>query len=604
LAKAEGGSHKPIKCWLPALFLAMTWLPPSGGSFAAPATFTDATESSGVTFHHAASKTGVKFLPETMGGGVAIFDADGDGRLDLFFTNGAAVSAGTSTTRPPDKRDPRFWNRLYRNLGAWKFEDVTERSGLAGTRYDFGAAVADYDNDGDTDLHVTGLGGNTLYRNDGSGTFTDVTSASKATVPGWSSSAAFVDYDHDGRLDLYVGRYLAWSWETNPVCLAADGATRAYCHPRHFDPVASVMLHNNGDGTFSDASAASGIGAHPGKALGVAIHDYDRDGWIDLFVANDSMQQFLFRNTGRGTFAEVALSAGVAFDDNGGSFAGMGTDVEDYDGDGWPDVFVTALSLERYALYRAVGSGRFEYASHTTGVGAATLQRSGWGTKFMDFDNDGRRDLFVAQSHVLDTVSRARQGFDYLQPPLMLRNAGPSTPLGTSFVDVSPSLGPAFARPAPGRGAAFGDLDDDGDLDIVVANVDEQPTLLRNEGGNANHWLTVTLRGTRSNRQGIGAIVRVVDDRDRAQSGISSTASSYQSASDRRVHFGLGDAKTVRRLEVRWPSGTLQVLSDLAADRALDIVEPVVSGGVRSGSVRGQVGVRSGSGRGQTPLPR
>jgi hypothetical protein len=548
----------------------------AGGGSLLPAatgvTFSDLTpSSSGISFRHAASKTTAKFLPETMGGGVAIFDADGDGRLDLFFTNGAAVTTETSATRPPDKGEPRFWNRLYRNVGAWKFEDVTTRSGLAGSRYDFGAAAADYDNDGDIDLHVTGLGGNTLYRNNGSGAFSDVTAAAGATVPGWSSSAAFVDYDHDGRLDIYVGRYLAWNWLANPVCLSADGTGRAYCHPRHFEPVPGVLLHNTGDGTFTNASAAGGIAAHPGKALGVAIHDYDRDGWIDLFVANDSIQQFLFRNTGRGSFAEVALSAGVAFDDNGRSFAGMGTDVEDYDNDGWPDVFVTALSLERYALYHAVGSGRFEYASHTTGVGAATLQRSGWGTKFVDFDNDGRRDLFVAQSHVLDTVSGPRQGFDYLQPPLMLRNDG------SSFVDVSASLGPVFSRPAPGRGAAFGDLDEDGDLDIVVANLDAEPTLLRNEGGSARHWLTVALRGTRSNRQGIGAVVRIVDDRGRAQSGICSTAASYQSASDPRVHFGLGDATTVRRVEVRWPSGTLQVLHDLAADRVLDIVEPAAA---------------------------
>jgi hypothetical protein len=530
--------------------------------------FTEVSASSGITFRHAASKTSVKFLPETMGGGVAIFDADGDGRLDLFFTNGAAISADTTSARPPDKREPRFWNRLYRNLGGWKFEDVTERSGLAGTRYDFGAAVADYDNDGDIDLHVTGLGGNTLFRNNGNGTFTDVTNAVGAAVPGWSSSAAFVDYDHDGRLDLYVGRYLAWTWESNLVCPSADGTGRAYCHPKQFAPVASVLLRNNGDGTFSDVSAPSGIAAHPGKALGVAIHDYDRDGWIDLFVANDSMQQYLFRNTGQGTFVEVALEAGVAYDDDGRSFAGMGTDMEDYDNDGWPDVIVTTLSLERYALYRATGAGRFEYASHTAGIGRATLQNSGWGTKFVDFDNDGRRDLFVAQGHVLDTVSRTRQGFDYLQPPLMLRNQD------TSFVDVSASLGPAFTRPAAGRGAAFADLDDDGDIDVVIANLDAEPAVLRNDGGNANHWLTVSLRGTRSNRDGIGAIVSVVDEHGRTQSGICSTASSYQSASDRRVHFGLGGARMLRRVEVRWPSGTLQVLKDIAADRILEIVEP------------------------------
>jgi hypothetical protein len=531
-------------------------------------TFTDVAVSSGVTFRHAASKTSVKFLPETMGGGVAIFDADGDGRLDLFFTNGAAVDPNTSSARPPDKRDPRFWNRLYRNAGGWKFEDVTARSGLAGTRYDFGAAVADYDNDGDTDLLVTGLGGTTLYRNDGSGVFTDVTRAAGAVVPGWSSSAAFVDYDHDGWLDLYVGRYLDWTWDTNPVCMSADGSGRAYCHPRHFAPIASVLLHNNGDGTFTDASISSGIAAHAGKALGVAIHDYDRDGAIDFFVANDSMQQFLFRNMGRGTFREAALEAGAAYDDDGRSFAGMGVDVEDYDNDGWPDAIVTTLSLERYALYHGIGQGRFEYASHTAGVGRSTLQNSGWGTKFVDFDNDGHRDVFVAQGHVLDTVSRARQGFEYLQPPLMLRNES------GGFADVSASLGPAFARPAAGRGAAFADLDDDGDMDIVISNLDAEPTLLRNDGGNLNHWLSVSLRGTRSNRPGIGAIVTVVDEQGRAQSGICSTASSYQSASDRRVGFGLGDAKIARRVEVRWPSGTVQELKDVSVDRILEIVEP------------------------------
>jgi hypothetical protein len=529
--------------------------------------FTEA-GASGITFRHAPSKTSAKFLPETMGGGVAVFDADGDGRLDLFFTNGAALRADMTSARSPDKREPRFWNRLYRNIGGWKFEDVTEPSGLAGTRYDFGAAAADYDNDGDTDLHVTGFGGNTLFRNNGNGTFTDVTKTAGAGVPGWSSSAAFVDYDHDGRLDLYVGRYLAWTWESNIVCPSADGTGRAYCHPQHFAPVSSVMLRNSGGGTFTDASATAGIASHPGKALGVAIHDYDRDGWIDLFVANDSMQQYLFRNTGRGSFAEVSLESGVAYDDDGKSFAGMGTDVEDYDNDGWPDVIVTTLSLERYALFRATGQGRFEYASHTSGIGRATAQHSGWGTRFVDYDNDGRRDLFVAQSHVLDTVSRARQGFDYLQPPLMLRN------VGSSFVDTSASLGPAFARPAAGRGAAFADLDDDGDIDIVITNLDAGPTLLRNDGGNARHWLTVSLRGTRSNRDGIGAVVTVVDDQHRSRSAICSTASSYQSGSDRRVHFGLGDAKGVQRVEVRWPSGTVQVVKDVATDRILEIVEP------------------------------
>jgi hypothetical protein len=505
-----------------------------------------------------------------MGGGVAIFDADGDGRLDLYFTNGAALTEKTSASNPPDKREPRFWNRLYRNVGGWKFEDITDRSKVGGTRYDFGAAAADYDNDGDIDLHVTGFGGNTLYRNNGNGAFTDVTASAGASVPGWSSSAAFVDYNHDGQLDLFVGRYLDWTWESNIVCASADGTGRAYCHPRHFPAIANVLLRNNGDGTFTDVSRASGIAAHFGKALGVAIEDYNRDGSIDLFVANDSMPQFLFSNSGSGTFQEVALAAGMAYDDDGRSFAGMGIDVADYDNDGWPDVFVTTLSLERYALFRALGKGRFEYASYASGVARATLQNSGWGTRFVDFDNDGHRDLFVAQSHVLDTVSRARQGFEYLQPPLMLRNEGPSVP---TFVDVSASLGSVFSRPAAGRGAAFGDLDDDGDIDIVVANLDGPATLLRNDAGDGNHSLSVKLRGTRSNRQGIGAIVTVVDEGGRTQAGVCSTASSYQSASDARVHFGLGKAMRALRVEVRWPTGTVQVLENIAADRILEVVE-------------------------------
>jgi hypothetical protein len=540
-----------------------------GGMSATPAVqFTDITASSGVTFRHDGSKTSLKFLPETMGGGVALFDYDGDGRLDLFFTNGARVDERTGATRPPDKHDPRFWNRLYRNVGAGRFVDVTARAGLAGRRYDFGAAVGDYDNDGNPDLYVTGFGGDTLYRNNGDGTFTDVSGTAGVAADGWSSSAAFVDYDRDGHLDLFVCRYLAWSWEKNIFCADSGGTERSYCHPRHFSGVTSLLFHNNGNGTFTDVSSDAGVAAETGKALGVAIHDYDGDGWIDLFVANDSMRQFLFRNVGGRRVADVALDAGVAYDEDGRSFAGMGVDFEDYDNDGRPDVIVTTLSLERYALFRNLGRGRFAYATHTSGVGRATALRSGWGALFVDYDGDADKDIFVAQGHVLDTVSAARHGFEYMQPPLMLRNDH------GRFSDASAALGRVFTRPTAGRGVAAGDWDGDGDIDLAVANLDGPPSLLRNDGGNRTGWLIVSLRGTVSNRDGIGAIVTVVDDGGRTQSRICTTASSYQSASDRRVHFGLGGARRVRRLEIRWPSGIVQTRENVTANRVIEVVEP------------------------------
>ena len=437
--------------------------------------FSDVTTVSGITFRHEASKTSVKFLPETMGGGVAVLDYDGDGRLDVYFTNGAAIDDRMTSARAPDKREPRFWNRLYRQAADGRFVDVTAATGVGGHRYDFGVATGDVDNDGDTDLYVTGYGGNTLYRYGGNGTFTDVSTAAGVAASGWSSSAAFIDYDHDGWLDLFVGRYLGWTWDGNVACPSGDGAGRAYCHPRQFPPGANLIFRNNRDGTFRDVSRSAGIASHEGKALGVAIDDYDGDGRTDIFVANDSMRQFLFRNVGDGTFSEGALAAGVAFDEDGRSFAGMGTDFGDYDGDGRPDLIVTTLSLERYALFHNDGPGGFTYATNTSGVGAATARAAGWGVRFLDYDNDGDRDIFVAQGHVLDTVSQAKQGFGYEQPLLLLRNDG------GRFGDVSGEMGPVFRKAGAGRGAAIGDLDNDGDLDIVVGNLDGTPIIVRND---------------------------------------------------------------------------------------------------------------------------
>lgn len=534
--------------------------------------FSDVTRAVGITFVHAASKTPVKFLPETMGGGVALLDYDGDGRLDVFFTNGAAIDAGMTSTRQPDKTDPRFWNRLYRQAGDGRFVDVTAAAGVAGHRYDFGVAAADVDNDGDTDLYVTGYAGNALYRNNGDGTFTDVAAGAGVVASGWSSSAAFLDYDSDGWLDIFVARYLTWSWESNVPCSTVEGTGRAYCHPRLFPPAANLLFRNNGDGTFTDVSRPSGIAMLEGKALGVAIDDYDGDGRLDIFVANDSMRQFLFRNRGDGTFDEVGLAAGVGFDADGRSFAGMGTDFGDYDGDGRPDLIVTTLSLERYALFHNDGPEGYTYATHVSGVGRATARSSGWGTRLFDYDNDGDRDLVVAQGHVLDTVSLERQGYASEQPPLLLRNDG------GRFVDVSADMGTPFTTAAAGRGAAIGDLDDDGDLDVVIATLDGPPAVLRNDAARAPA-LRVRLRGTQSNRGGLGAIVVVTDASGRAQRVLCSTSSSYQSASEAVVHVGLG-ASTAARVDVRWPSGVTQTVSRPPPWGTVDIEEP------RMGSAR------------------
>jgi enediyne biosynthesis protein E4 len=535
--------------------------------------FTDITESSRIAFTHAASKTPMKFLPETMGGGVALLDYNDDGRLDIFFTNGARLEEKMTSARQPDKAQPGYWNRLYQQNDAGTFRDVTEKAGLKGTRYDFGAAAGDYDNDGDADLYVTGYGGNTLYRNNGDGTFSDVTAKAGVTGGGWSSSAGFFDYNNDGGLDLFVCRYLTWSWETHKFCGDEQPGGRAYCHPDNYKGITNILYRNNGDGTFADVSKEAGIGNPGGKGLGVAFNDFDRDGWTDIFVANDSVRQFLYHNEGNGKFEEIGLIAGVGYNEDGKTFAGMGTDFNDYDNDGWPDIVDTALGNEMYALFRNNGDRTFSYTTHSTGLGAATLLMSGWGIKFFDYDNDGWKDLFVAQSHVLDTIERTTTSLKYLEPPLMLRNGGNRSNRGKRFADVSSGLGEAFTAAYAGRGAAFGDLDNDGDIDIVMATLDRRPALLRNDGGNRQRWLILGLVGTKSNRDGLGAQIKIVSSSGIEQYQVATTASSYQSASDRRVHFGLGADELVKTIEIRWPSGVIQKLSNVKANQILKVVE-------------------------------
>jgi len=534
---------------------------------APPVRFVDVTDAVGVDFTHQASPTTQKYLPETMGAGVAVFDFDGDGRLDLFFVNGARIDDPMPPGAQPIKDGPRYWNRLYRQTASGHFEDVTARAGLGGSGYGQGVAVGDYDNDGDEDLYVTGLGGNHLYRNDG-GHFTDVTAEAGVGGSGWSTSAAFVDVDGDGRLDLFVCRYLDWSFSVNPYCGVPAPGPRAYCHPDRFPGISAVLYHNEGNGRFRDVSREAGIADPAGKSLGVAIADYDGDGLVDLFVANDSVRGFLYRNRGGGRFEEVGLAAGTALDQEGRAYAGMGVDFADYDNDGRPDVVVTNLSNERYALYRNAGDGTFSYDTHASGLGTMTQLWSGWGARFIDYDNDGWKDLLFVQGHVLDTIERTSPHLRYRQPPLLAHNEH------GRFRDVSASSGEPFRSAWAGRGLAVADLDGDGDLDAVVTTLGGRAHVLRNEGGNRGHWLIIRLVGRRSNRDGIGAEVRLTTASGAMRLATATATGSYLSASDRRVHFGLGAETSARSVEVRWPSGIVQRLSDVPANQVLTITEP------------------------------
>jgi enediyne biosynthesis protein E4 len=529
--------------------------------------FRDVTAATGIKFKDEASPTSQKYFIETMQGGVAVFDYDGDSYLDIFFVNGAELMDPMKPGQLPDKSQARFWNRLYRNNGNGTFSDVTEKAGVAGHHYGMGVATGDYDNDGYPDIYLTNFGANILYHNKGNGTFTEVTAKAGVGGGGWSTSACFVDYDRDGFLDLIVARYVDWNFSHNPWCGEHKPGYRSYCHPDNFKPTASLVYHNNRDGTFSDVSLKSGIAAVPGKALGVAFNDFDQDGWLDLLFANDESPQQLFKNNGNGTFTEIAVLQGVAYDENGRVYAGMGLDFQDYDNDGRPDIFINALSNQRYAIYANRGTA-FEYVSSQSGLSGITMRYSGWGARFLDYDNDGWKDLFVAQGHVMDNIHLTQPSFQYLQPLLLARN------VKGKFQDVSGRSGSAFASLRAGRGAGFGDLDNDGAIDVVVNCNNQLPVVLRNQAGTRHNWLLIHLIGTASNRDGIGAKIRLVMDSGAEQQVMASTAGSYLSASDRRAHFGLNIDKVVRLLEISWPSGVVQRLYKIKANQILKITEP------------------------------
>jgi enediyne biosynthesis protein E4 len=531
--------------------------------------FTDITEAAGVDFKQENSATSTKYLVETMGGGVALLDYDNDGRLDIFFTNGAKIEDPMPDGKAPDKSDRKFWNRLYHQNADGTFTDVTEKAGVTGmpqNYYGMGVAVGDYDNDGFEDIYVTGYAGNTLYHNNGDGTFTDVTKTAGVGASGWSASAGFFDYDNDGKLDIFVTRYVDWTFKTNRYCGEQRPGYRAYCHPDNYDGVTNILYHNNGDGTFTDVSVKAGVANPNGKGLGVSFADYDGDGFTDVFVANDSVQCFLYHNNGNGTFSELGLLAGVGYNEDGKAFAGMGADFTDYDNDGNPDIIVTDLSNERYMLFRNNGDSSFRDVTNASGVGGATLSFSGWSTHLFDFDNDGWKDLFVAQGHVMDTIERTAPNLRYLQPPLLLKNES------GRFKRVV--LGSAFQTDWAGRGAAFGDIDNDGDVDLVVSNVGQKAFVLRNDGGNRKHWLGIQTIGKKSNRDGIGSRVKVVSASGLTQYFTVNTAVGYLSASDKRLLVGLGGDATAKLVEIRWPSGIVQKFENVKADQKLQATEP------------------------------
>lgn len=527
--------------------------------------FTDATSAVNINFDYVASHTSKKYLIETMGSGVALFDYDNDGRLDIYVVNGAPLADPTPKGTIPQKSGPKDWNRLYHQKRDGTFEDVTEKAGLQGAGYGMGVAVGDYDNDGYEDLYVTAYGGNKLYHNNGDGTFTDVTARAGVAGSGWSTSAAWVDLDGDGLLDLVVLRYLQWDFE-DLYCGERREGYRSYCHPDSFRPIAPLVYHNDGNGRFTEVAQKAGL-ALPGKGLGIALADYDRDGRIDLFIANDSMPEFLYHNKGNGVFEEVALQSGVAVDSEGHSYAGMGVDFADYDNDGLPDIVVTDLASQIYALYRNNGDATFNYESYSSGIGLMTMKHSGWGARFLDFDNDGWKDLLITQGHDLDTIQLTFPDLRYKEPMLLARNTS------KGFVDVSAQAGDVFQKAWVGRGLAIGDIDNDGRVDAVVTTNDGGLHVLRNATQNQNHWLTLELVGHRSNRDAIGAEVKLVTVKG-AQWATVTTAGSYLSSSDKRVHFGLGAEAAARTIEIHWPSGVHQTLKDVRGDRILKIDEP------------------------------
>ncbi len=534
-----------------------------------PIRFEEIAERAGLQFTTHSSPTEHKNQPETMVAGVALLDYDNDGYLDVYFVNGAAIPS-------LQKESPMYWNRLFHNNRDGTFTDVTEKAGVKGEGYGMGAAVGDFDNDGWPDIYVVNVTANHLFRNNHDGTFTDV--AAKAGVTGgildgkkmWSVSAAWLDYDNDGLLDLFVSNYCKWDVNKDPWC-GPSPQLRAYCHPKNYKPLPDTLYRNNGDGTFTDVSAAMGLDKHLGKGMGVAIGDYDGDGFMDVFVANDNHPNFLFHNLKAKKFEEVAFQNGAAYAEGSNVVSGMGADFKDVDNDGRPDIWHTAIENETFPLYRNVDGEQFFDVTSKSGLWG-TRDMSGWSNGIFDFDNDGWKDLFVARGNVLDNIARFSIR-KYEEPNSVFRNLGKG-----KFQDVTAEAGPDFQKPAPHRGVAFGDMDNDGRIDAIVTVLNGPVKYFHNTTQTGNHWIELKLVGVKNNRMGIGAQIRVTGEDETKQYSQVTTAVGYACSSDPRVHFGLGASKVIREIEIRWPTRIVQTVRDVPVDQVLTVVEKADAG--------------------------
>ncbi len=520
--------------------------------------FTDVTAAAKIAFKHTSGAFGKKYLPETMGAGVAFLDYDGDGWQDLLFANGKSWPGRTGARTTP---------ALYRNNHDGTFTDVTHAAGLDVEMYGLGVAAADFDNDGNVDVYLTGLGGNRLFRNVGGGRFADVTSKAGVGGGGFGTGAAFFDFDKDGKLDLLVVNYVDWSIDRDLFC-TLDGKAKSYCTPESYKGQSPILFHNRGDGTFEDVTERAGLKDPRWKALGITLLDFDGDGWLDVFVANDTQPNKLLRNNRNGTFSDVAMTAGVAFSEAGVARAGMGADAADYDGSGRPSLLIGNFANEMMALYHNEGTGLFIDEAPTSTLGQSTLLSLTFGCFFFDFDLDGRPDIFAANGHVADDIETVQSRVHYAQAPHIFRNLG-----ARKFEDVTARAGAALAKAMVARGAAYGDFDNDGDLDVVVTTNGGPARLLRNDGGNRNHWLRVKTLGVKSNRDGIGARVSVTTAGGASEWALVRTGSSYCSQSELPLTFGLGAADKVAKIEIAWPSGQVDTLRDVAANQAIVVEE-------------------------------